>query len=300
MTALLTGHLMESLSHYRPKGKLIECLQRKQRHVSALPDNCVIRSDSEPLNDPFCALMVTSQSRDFQFQEDDERVKIAILDTGIDLTHREWQQGRILQFGSDDNNHIREEKEPRQWTRIRDFKNFCEPHNIGTARDVMDLDGHGTQVAGIILRLAPRAEIYVARVWKGDKTRGTTAKDSGTTQNFEGIPPGAIAKAVDWAIEKGVHLINMSCGFSGSHNEVQEALERAKAAKIVTFSAMSNDGNKRKYGAAWPARDSELTVGIHSCPNDYGKSSSDFTPKAVHKADNFMTVGETSWHPGPR
>jgi hypothetical protein len=32
------------------------------------------------------------------------------------------------------------------------------------------LDGHGTQVAGIILRLAPRANLLVARVCLGERS----------------------------------------------------------------------------------------------------------------------------------
>jgi len=35
--------------------------------------------------------------------------------------------------------------------------------------DVEDLDGHGTQVAGIILRLAPRAKLLIARVCLGNQ-----------------------------------------------------------------------------------------------------------------------------------
>lgn len=236
------------------------------------------------------ALMNTVQDpNNFEYKEKDERVKIAILDTGIDLTDPEWEQGRMLRF--EEGAPVRENNEPPQMTRIREFKNFCTPKEP----KAVDLDGHGTQVAGIILQLAPRAEIYVARVCEGDKNRDISATQPGTTESPRGIQPKATVDAIDWAIEKKVHLINMSYGFSSSYGEIEEALERAKAAKIITLAAMSNDGNNE--GPAWPAKEPSLTIGVHSC-KDLGMSPSDFTPKAVHKSDNFMAVGEnilTHW-----
>lgn len=246
----------------------------------------------------FDRLILTLQSPDnFQFKEDDETVKIAILDTGIDLTHRDWQQARIVRF-EEDGKPVHQQKEPSQWTRIKDFKNFCNPERPETERDVMDLDGHGTQVAGILLRLAPRAEIYVARVCEGDSKRGISATGPETTETLRGIRPKAIADAVDWAIEQRVHLINMSCGFLSSHQDVEDALERAKNARIVTFTAMCNAGNNLQRVAAWPARKPSLTIGIHSCRDDLGMDRSSFTPPAVRNSDNFMAVGEgiiTHW-----
>lgn len=156
-----------------------------------------------------------------------------------------------------------------------DLKNFFGPP--GTEADVMDTHGHGTQVAGIILRLAPRAEVYIARI--SEKGR---------------LSPGPVAKAIDWAIEQGVDLINMSCGFTSSHGVVVDAL-RAKEKRIVVFAAMSNDGNDEP--AAWPARELKLAIGIHSCKPG-GTKASDFTPPPVPCNYNFMVIGQdivTHW-----
>lgn len=78
--------------------------------------------------------------RNFELHEKDGVIKIAILDTG---------------FGpmSDDQNFM-----------IKSRKNFCDHR---AEDDVVDLDGHGTAVAGIILRLAPRSEVYIARICAG-------------------------------------------------------------------------------------------------------------------------------------
>jgi len=69
-------------------------------------------------------------------KEEGKRIKIAILDTGIDLKNSWIQQkaGRIRCWPNDE---------------------LCE-----------DTDGHGTQVAYLLLRLAPHAQIQVAKIAK--------------------------------------------------------------------------------------------------------------------------------------
>lgn len=76
--------------------------------------------------------------------EERPRVKIAILDTGIDLEHPDMEacEGRI--------------KSVRSWV---DGKNGEEEDSAGG-----DESGHGTHTTGIILDVAPDADIYVARV----------------------------------------------------------------------------------------------------------------------------------------
>src|SRR5271170_3635671 len=69
-------------------------------------------------------------------QGKDKRIKIAVLDTGIDLTNT-WissKRGRIQ----------------------------CWP----TDKSCEDTDGHGTQVAYLLLRLAPHAQLRIAKVSK--------------------------------------------------------------------------------------------------------------------------------------
>lgn len=72
-------------------------------------------------------------------RSDTKRVKIAILDTGVDITHPYLAEkaGSVIHSNS--------------W-----------PTN--TASDFSDTKGHGTHVAGLILKLAPGAELYIAKV----------------------------------------------------------------------------------------------------------------------------------------
>lgn len=159
-----------------------------------------------------------------------------------------------------------------------------------------DLDGHGTQVTELILRLAPRSELCIARICEGDINCGMPTPSAATDNAVKKPRPDIVAKAIDWALEQKVDIINMSFGFYESHKEVKAALKRVRDSKILVFAAMSNDGNNSQY-AAWPARDPYLTIGVHSC-DKWGRKSSGFTPRYVPRSHNFMFVGEeviTQW-----
>ena len=109
----------------------------------------------------------------FQNLDDGEPVKIAILDTGIDLSHEDLQQPRPKLSGSKVWKPASGEQ--NQIDRIIGKKNFCDDRDDD--ENVDDIDGHGTHVAGIILQLAPRARLLIARVFQGNKDYGRPGND---------------------------------------------------------------------------------------------------------------------------
>jgi subtilisin family serine protease len=238
--------------------------------------------------------LMNTWSENFEFKENDKPVKVAVLDTGLDLLHKDWPLARALRF--ENSQPVRDSREPSQLSRIKLWKDFCgRPESQSSWTDV---DGHGTQVAGLILRIAPRAELYIARICVGNKNRGvSTDPPPPEHQRFRHPQPEVVAQAIDWAIEQEVDIINMSFGFRYQHGAVRTALRTARDKKILVFAAMSNDGNNNPEGAAWPARDPSLTIGVHSC-REGGRKTSDFTPPHVPFDHNFMVVGEkvvTHW-----
>lgn len=104
----------------------------------------------------------------FEFKESDDIVKIAILDTGIDLRHEDFRNMRAVAFYEGQPVSAQGETSQIERMPMKYRKNFCG----NDENDVQDLDGHGTQVASIILRLAPRAELCIARICDGDVNRG--------------------------------------------------------------------------------------------------------------------------------
>lgn len=109
----------------------------------------------------FSVLSHTWESK-FAFKEGDQVVKIAVLDTGIDMNHGDFKSARVITSYDGRPKSGVARGEPAQINRIKEKQNFC-----GAKDRYQDLSGHGTQVAGIILRLAPRAELYIARICSG-------------------------------------------------------------------------------------------------------------------------------------
>lgn len=81
----------------------------------------------------------------------------------------------------------------------------------------------------------------------------------------------------------------MSFGYKHWDLKLDQALKKARDHGIVVFAAASNFGNHEQV--AWPARDADRAICIHSSI-DYGTDSSGFTPKAHPDITNFMVVGE--------
>lgn len=122
----------------------------------------------------------------FEFNENDDIVKIAILDTGIDLRHEDFLNMRAVAFHEGRPVSAKGEMSQIKRMPMENRKNFCSEDED----NVQDLDGHGTQVASIILRLAPRAELYIARICDGDVDRGLSKgeKQAVTEDNYIQYP----------------------------------------------------------------------------------------------------------------
>ncbi|KAK4206533.1 hypothetical protein QBC37DRAFT_434803 [Rhypophila decipiens] len=229
----------------------------------------------------------------WQHWEKDKAIKVAILDTGIDIEHADFKRARTKTFtGPQRNIPNPPEGETAQKARIIACNNFC-PGQEET--DVSDVDGHGTQVAGIILRLAPHAQLYIARICAGDANRGLPPEKQVSMERkiYDTPQPEIVERAIEWALEIGVDIINMSLGFRNCPETklkgVRRALEKAQEQKVVVFAATSNEGLHEPV--AWPACDRQYALGIHSC-GDSGRKASDFNALPSIHGENFMVVGE--------
>ena len=88
-----------------------------------------------------------------------------------------------------------------------------------------DDESHGTHVAGIIHQVAPLAKIVPVKVL--DKNGSGSVAD--------------IVKGIDWAIDQGVDVINLSIGGDVDEPEFLQVLEKAASQGILVAMASGND-----------------------------------------------------------
>jgi subtilisin family serine protease len=162
-------------------------------------------------------------------------IKIAVVDTGIDLNHPAFTDCLVPsteQFDFVDNDTV--------------------PQEAGTA-GVDAAFGHGTGVAGVIAQVAPNARIMPLRVLRPNGSGDETA----------------VAAAIDWARTRGANIIHMSLGGTTDSTALSTAINSAVNAGILVVASVGNDN---LFGAQYPARyaDAHTMAGsmtCFSCPN---------------------------------
>ncbi len=149
-------------------------------------------------------------------------VTVAVIDSGVDLTHPDLRA------------NLRS-----------DGYNFGDGN--ATPQDVL---GHGTVVAGIVA--AQRANSLAGSGLAPD-ARVLPIKVS-SSQNEADFTAAAVQQAIDYAIGKGVQVINLSLSFSPGEEPqtVKDALERAFAAGIVVVAASGNNGPAVYFPGTYP------------------------------------------------
>ncbi len=139
-------------------------------------------------------------------------VKVAIIDTGIDMKHPMLRRSIIGGW-----DFIGNDADP---TDARDF--------IDNDRDgkVDESWGHGTHVAGLIHLVAPDAQLLVVRV--------LDAEGRGDVVN--------VAAGVRWAMQQGAKVINLSLGLTVRSDALQNVLEEAENSGVIVIATAGNWG----------------------------------------------------------
>ncbi|KAF4627633.1 hypothetical protein G7Y89_g10518 [Cudoniella acicularis] len=181
------------------------------------------------------------------------RVKIAILDTGFDRRDPAIRANR---------------------ERIKGIRSWVDG---GKADE--DLAGHGTHTATLLLKIAPDADIFVARIAENNHLEN----------------PDHVAEAIEWAANDcDVDIITMSFGFPRRIDSIQNAIQAAHGKNKIMFAAASNNGGNHLI--AYPANQLSRVITINS--TDGLGNGSGFNPTPHPESANFATLGEaveSSW-----
>ncbi|GGR50538.1 serine protease [Deinococcus seoulensis] len=149
-------------------------------------------------------------------------VKVAVIDTGIDLNHP-LLRGHIDTVGA--------------WDFVGGDANPQEEKPVNGQGKY----GHGTAVSGVVLQIAPNAEILPMRV---------------LNPNGRG-PMSRVLQAMDRAVASGAQVINLSLGSALDSPALNAAIRAALAQGVVVVNSSGNSGTE---GMVYPAQN--LMTGV--------------------------------------
>lgn len=188
-----------------------------------------------------------------------EGVKVAVIDTGVDLNHPA----------------LKEALAPAS-----DWWDFYAGDAVPQEEGVLGEGGygHGTNVAGIVRQIAPRAVILPIRVLGADG--GGSVSD--------------LAAAIGWAVSKGAQVINLSLGSDTRSDAVESAIKIAEGKGVYVVASTGNTGDTR---VTYPAANSSGRYRFSVTSTDLSDTKSDFA--TYGKSVEIAAPGENVYGPAP-
>jgi len=158
----------------------------------------------------------------YQSGYDGSGIIISIIDTGINLNHPDLDGQIIGGYDFIDNDDMPE-----------------------------DINGHGTQVAGIIAAngnlkgIAPNSKILMYKV----------------SEDGESVPSNLIIKAIEKSIEDDADIINISLGINQTNTKIDQAVNKAVKNNIFVVTAAGNFGPELSTIGSPGINPNAITVG---------------------------------------
>ena len=207
------------------------CLFAGQPGVNRVGADARITAAAVP-NDPRTGsqwgLSTISAARGWNAETGTGRTVVAVIDTGIDLTHPDLVAN--LWRNPD--------------TSASDRHGYDFANNDG---DPNDDNGHGTAVAGVIGATGNNGTGVTGVAWT---TRLMALKFMDANGN--GFTSDAI-RAMDYAVQHGAKVLNNSWGGAGADPLLEQAIARARAGGAIVVVAAGNESANNDTTPAYPA-----------------------------------------------
>lgn len=172
--------------------------------------------------------------------DSNQGITIAVLDTGVDLTHPDLRANLISGY------------------------NMINPD-----QSVQDDYGHGTQVAGILAAVGNNANQGTGVLWRARIMPVKVLDGRGEGDDYD------IARGINQAVRAGAKIIVLSLGDRLYSQHMEDAVNNAEKNNVLLVAATGNNGSTVNYPAAFST---VLAVGA-SDQNDRVPSYSNYGPE---------------------
>lgn len=198
----------------------------------------------------FCLFSIKSYSAINKNQKYllDKTITIAVIDTGLDLKHREFKnfiwtnsgESGLDQNGQDKSTNNKDDDDNGFVDDIHGW-NF-----INNSNDLLDSMGHGTHISGIIKNESSKSpftknkiKLMVLKYYDANSSDGDNIENT--------------VKAINYAVQMGADIINYSGGGSLPSLKEMKAIERANEQKIIFVAAAGNNRSNTDINKYFPA-----------------------------------------------
>jgi subtilisin family serine protease len=200
-------------------------------------------------------------------------VSVAVVDTGVDYRHPDLAANIALNHQEIPGNGIDDDHNGY----IDDFHGFS---TVSKAQDPLDLNGHGTHVAGTVGAVGNNKQGVTGVAWSARIVPVQVLDQHGSGSLVD------VVRGIDYAVARKVGVINLSLGAPFGSKLLLQALQRAEAAGILIVAAAGNDGRSNDEYPSFPANYQlgNLISVAASGVDDALTSFSNYGKKMVHLA----------------
>lgn len=216
----------DSIYTFESDGKttvdLIQYFAPLDNVVYAEPNYLMMQNETAP-NDIYYQryqwnLPLIETEAGWQITQGNEAVKIAVVDTGVDLEHPDLVKRLTTGYNA-----------------------------LSDTTDADDDNGHGTHVAGIIASEVNNHEGIAGLTWFNPIIPVKVMGEEGYGSTFD------IAKGIIWATNQGAEVINLSLGNYQHSDMLKDAIDYAFKRDVVLIAASGNDNTSQpSFPAAYP------------------------------------------------
>ena len=251
--------------------------------IAAQPFAALARTPNDPAYNQQWYLDTIHAPAAWDTQTGSKNVVVAVLDTGVDITHPDiasniWVNPHEIPDNNKDDDSNGYIDDVNGWDFVED-NNHVTPDDSGNRIAT----SHGTLIAGTIAAEGNNGEGITGINWHASIMSVRMLDVDGTANS------AIAADAVDYAVANGADIINLSFAGLNADTVLRTAISRAYAAGVVVVAAMGNDSQDTDVVSVYPAclgtTDHDWVIGVASSAegdiasdfSNYGRNCTDIT-----------------------
>jgi subtilisin family serine protease/putative cell wall-binding protein len=184
------------------------------------------KTPNDPHVDQQWAHRLTGVKQAWETTTGSSDVEVALLDSGVVGSHPDLEDNLVVQADASSG-----EVQERQ--------------QVGVDNDPCGI-GHGTLTAGVVGAVGDNGRAVAGVNWDVSLVDISLSSPSENQARDCKVPDDAVIAGMDWAVDEGVDVINLSFGAPQSHcpRAYQEAIDNARNNGVVVVAASGNSGQR--------------------------------------------------------